>query len=187
MLLSFLAASSLFFSSRAHGKVRPIVRSSYSNSTVSPVLPGPECRTRHADQLTGCNECLVDSVGPVRPIPGHKPIALPWILRNPSRLQRLFSRQGTHRCHQGQCDWRSARYLLHEPRLVALTSPVITCNLNFTTGGPGDSGLRALNETGELLRAQVGGSYDIVSWDPRGVGSLSVYVPPRAAGRGSTD
>ncbi|KAI1791399.1 TAP-like protein-domain-containing protein [Ganoderma leucocontextum] len=41
-------------------------------------------------------------------------------------------------------------------------------------GGPGVSGLQALDETSELLRAQVGGSYDIVSWDPRGIGSLSV-------------
>ncbi|KAM5539524.1 hypothetical protein V8D89_006796 [Ganoderma adspersum] len=41
-------------------------------------------------------------------------------------------------------------------------------------GGPGVSGLQALDETSEILRAQVGGGYDIVSWDPRGVGTLSV-------------
>ncbi|PIL25656.1 hypothetical protein GSI_11406 [Ganoderma sinense ZZ0214-1] len=41
-------------------------------------------------------------------------------------------------------------------------------------GGPGVSGLQALDETSELLRAQVGGGYDIVSWDPRGVGTLTI-------------
>ena len=173
MLLSFLAASSLF-SSRAYGLAGPVMASSYSNATVSPLFPGPERGTWCSDQLAGCDECLVDSVGPVQPIPSHKPIALLWILRNPSRLRRLFSRQGTYRCHQGQCDWRSARYLLREPRSVSLTSPVAARKLNSTTGGPGVSGLQALDETSELLRAQVGGSYDIVSWDPRGVGSLSV-------------
>ena len=46
--------------------------------------------------------------------------------------------------------------------------------LTSTTGGPGVSGLEAIDETSEILRAQVGGGYDIVSWDPRGVGTLSV-------------
>ncbi len=53
-------------------------------------------------------------------------------------------------------------------------SPAAVCELNVITGGPGVPGLEALDETSELLRAQVGGSYDIVSWDPRGVGTLSV-------------
>ncbi|TBU24263.1 TAP-like protein-domain-containing protein [Dichomitus squalens] len=40
-------------------------------------------------------------------------------------------------------------------------------------GGPGVSGIEALSATSDLLLAQTGGLYDIVSWDPRGVGSLS--------------
>ena len=55
-----------------------------------------------------------------------------------------------------------------------LSPSTIDHELSSTTGGPGVSGLQALDETSDLLRAQVGGGYDIVSWDPRGVGTLSV-------------
>ncbi|RPD70207.1 alpha/beta-hydrolase [Lentinus tigrinus ALCF2SS1-7] len=41
-------------------------------------------------------------------------------------------------------------------------------------GGPGVSGVTDLNGTSALLLDQTGGYYDIVSWDPRGVGSLTV-------------
>ena len=44
------------------------------------------------------------------------------------------------------------------------------------TGGPGVSGVEALNSMGTLLLDQTGGYYDIVSWDPRGVGNLTVSV-----------
>ncbi|KAI0758742.1 TAP-like protein-domain-containing protein [Fomes fomentarius] len=40
-------------------------------------------------------------------------------------------------------------------------------------GGPGVSGSEALNATGPLLLDQTGGFYDVVSWDPRGVGALT--------------
>ena len=36
------------------------------------------------------------------------------------------------------------------------------------------SGLVELNSTVALLLNQTGGEYDIVSWDPRGVGALTV-------------
>ena len=55
-------------------------------------------------------------------------------------------------------------------------APVNVRELTSTTGGPGVSGLEALDETSEILHAQVGGGYDIVSWDPRGVGLLTEYV-----------
>ncbi|KAI9058622.1 alpha/beta-hydrolase [Trametes sanguinea] len=41
-------------------------------------------------------------------------------------------------------------------------------------GGPGGSGLDTLNTIGPELVALSGGRYDIVSWDPRGVGPLTV-------------
>ena len=44
-----------------------------------------------------------------------------------------------------------------------------------TLGGPGSSGLELLNELSAYLLTQTGGHYDIVSWDPRGVG-LSTYA-----------
>ncbi|RPD53038.1 alpha/beta-hydrolase [Lentinus tigrinus ALCF2SS1-6] len=37
-------------------------------------------------------------------------------------------------------------------------------------GGPGGSGLQALQTDAEALMNRTGGTYDIVSWDPRGVG-----------------
>ncbi|EIW56311.1 alpha/beta-hydrolase [Trametes versicolor FP-101664 SS1] len=40
-------------------------------------------------------------------------------------------------------------------------------------GGPGGSGLDTLNTLADLLSSLSGGLYDIVSWDPRGVGSLT--------------
>ncbi len=43
-------------------------------------------------------------------------------------------------------------------------------------GGPGASGLQDLGSTldASYLLNVTGGFYDIVSWDPRGVGALSV-------------
>ena len=38
-------------------------------------------------------------------------------------------------------------------------------------GGPGGSGLSTLNSSRELLLEYTGGHYDVVGWDPRGVGS----------------
>ncbi|KAI0689850.1 alpha/beta-hydrolase [Cerioporus squamosus] len=44
----------------------------------------------------------------------------------------------------------------------------------FNPGGPGGSGLEAVSETKELLLGVSGGVYDVVSWDPRGVGNLTI-------------
>ncbi|KAI0685531.1 Alpha/Beta hydrolase protein [Cerioporus squamosus] len=41
-------------------------------------------------------------------------------------------------------------------------------------GGPGVSGITDLNSTAALLLDQTGGYYDVVSWDPRGVGTVTV-------------
>ncbi|KAI0718813.1 hypothetical protein C8T65DRAFT_706716 [Cerioporus squamosus] len=46
-------------------------------------------------------------------------------------------------------------------------------SLLFNPGGPGGSGLGTLVENKELLLALTGGVYDVVSWDPRGVGNLT--------------
>ncbi|KAI1791401.1 alpha/beta-hydrolase [Ganoderma leucocontextum] len=44
----------------------------------------------------------------------------------------------------------------------------------FNPGGPGGSGLEALDADAEILLNLTGGLYDLVSWDPRGVGSLTI-------------
>ncbi|MFD9569382.1 alpha/beta hydrolase [Streptomyces sp. NPDC059982] len=38
-------------------------------------------------------------------------------------------------------------------------------------GGPGGSGVQRLTQKGEALRGQLGGAYDLVTFDPRGVGA----------------
>ncbi|WP_425508421.1 alpha/beta hydrolase [Streptomyces roseirectus] len=40
-------------------------------------------------------------------------------------------------------------------------------------GGPGGSGIRRLSQQGPALQRELGGSYDLVSFDPRGVGASS--------------
>ncbi|KAI0350508.1 alpha/beta-hydrolase [Trametes cingulata] len=47
-------------------------------------------------------------------------------------------------------------------------------SLFFNPGGPGGSGLATLNGTTQTLLALTGGMYDIISWDPRGVGPLTI-------------
>ena len=49
--------------------------------------------------------------------------------------------------------------------------------LRTLTGGPDISGIQSLSESSELLLGLSGGLYDIVSWDIRGTGSLSMYAP----------
>ena len=47
-----------------------------------------------------------------------------------------------------------------------------------TAGGPGDSGVAELGITvfKEILLQATGGVYDIIAWDPRGVGTLTTSV-----------
>ncbi|MEU3601658.1 alpha/beta hydrolase [Streptomyces sp. NPDC006798] len=45
--------------------------------------------------------------------------------------------------------------------------------LMVVPGGPGGSGLKRMNDRGTALRAQLGGTYDLVAYDPRGVGASS--------------
>ncbi|KAI0369591.1 alpha/beta-hydrolase [Pilatotrama ljubarskyi] len=44
----------------------------------------------------------------------------------------------------------------------------------FNPGGPGGSGIASLNAETQALLNLTGGNYDIVSWDPRGVGPLTI-------------
>ncbi|KAH9886641.1 alpha/beta-hydrolase [Cubamyces lactineus] len=46
--------------------------------------------------------------------------------------------------------------------------------LFINPGGPGESGLAALDSLGSTASSLAGGHYDIVSWDPRGVGPLTI-------------
>ncbi|KAJ8494840.1 hypothetical protein ONZ51_g2091 [Trametes cubensis] len=46
--------------------------------------------------------------------------------------------------------------------------------LFLNPGGPGASGLAALDQLGSTVLSLTGGHYDLVSWDPRGVGPLTI-------------
>jgi pimeloyl-ACP methyl ester carboxylesterase len=50
--------------------------------------------------------------------------------------------------------------------------------LTFAIGGPGGSGIGIIAEYGQNISALFEGTYDIVSWDPRGVGLFTMYVSP---------
>jgi len=57
-------------------------------------------------------------------------------------------------------------------RFLARSSPLI-----YSAGGPGGSGVQAIAQTGLPFHQALQGAYDIVSWDPRGVGhTLYVHV-----------
>jgi len=58
----------------------------------------------------------------------------------------------------------------HPLRFLARGSPLI-----YFTGGPGGSGLQAIAQIGLPFYEALRGAYDIVSWDPRGVG-YTLYV-----------
>ena len=48
----------------------------------------------------------------------------------------------------------------------------------FNPGGPGGSGVQSVSENKDQLLALTGGLYDVVGWDPRGVGlTESVFSP----------
>ena len=43
-------------------------------------------------------------------------------------------------------------------------------------GGPGGSGITLVSAIGQLINQQLDGTYDNVSWDPRGVGKYTLCV-----------
>jgi len=43
-------------------------------------------------------------------------------------------------------------------------------------GGPGGAGVGLIPGFGPFLSEQLGGTYDIISWDPRGVGKYTLCV-----------
>jgi len=59
----------------------------------------------------------------------------------------------------------------HPLRFLARSSPLIC----FMAGGPGGSGVQAIAQIGLPFYEALRGAYDIVSWDPRGVG-YTLYV-----------
>jgi pimeloyl-ACP methyl ester carboxylesterase len=48
--------------------------------------------------------------------------------------------------------------------------------VNF--GGPGDPGVSSLRQSGPLIRAATRGRFDVVSWDPRGLGQSTPILCP---------
>ncbi|KAI1642561.1 alpha/beta-hydrolase [Daldinia loculata] len=74
-------------------------------------------------------------------------------------------------------DWLSppedaqARVVLAVIRLRAVELDDYKGPLFFNPGGPGGSGVYALKDRGALLQAIAGKNYDIISFDPRGIGA----------------
>ena len=115
----------------------------------------------------------------MRPSPGVGSQYSMCLLQCSVGLSQQLSWLRTARYREGECDPRAARHSVHEPRYASPSlHPVLESSLikYLLTGGPGVSGVEALNSMSTLLLDQTGGYYDIVSWDPRGVGNLTVSV-----------
>ena len=56
----------------------------------------------------------------------------------------------------------------------AMRSEYLSCCCYL--GGPGVSGIDSLELFKQPLVSRTGGRYDIISWDPRGVGNRTTYV-----------
>ncbi|KAI0709173.1 alpha/beta-hydrolase, partial [Earliella scabrosa] len=80
-----------------------------------------------------------------------------------------------------ECGYLNVPLDYHKPKLGNARLAVVKANATgerrgtvfVNPGGPGGSGLALVNSNKNLLLQITGGMYDIVSWDPRGVGSLT--------------
>ena len=133
------------------------------------------CRQYSLIFVAGQN-CRLDIM---RPVPWVGPEHSLCLRQCSVRLSQQLSWHRTTRYREGECDPRAARHSVHEPRYASPSLyPVLEGSLieYLLTGGPGVSGVEALNSMSTLLLDQTGGYYDIVSWDPRGVGNLTMSV-----------
>ena len=54
---------------------------------------------------------------------------------------------------------------------------ILTHRCSIVTGGPGGSGLTAVSELAPIFNEDLQGAFDVISWDPRGVGqTLCVHA-----------
>jgi len=76
---------------------------------------------------------------------------------------------------------RVSPYVPIQVRLLSFSRMHVLSPLTHPTGGPGESGVNfTLTGASQLLNRLTGGHYDIVSWDPRGVGlNVSFHLPHR--------
>ncbi|KAI0709175.1 alpha/beta-hydrolase [Earliella scabrosa] len=81
-----------------------------------------------------------------------------------------------------ECGFLDVPLDYHNPKLGIARLAIVKANATgerrgtvlLNPGGPGGSGLDAVSSSKDLLLQITGGIYDIVSWDPRGVGSLTI-------------
>ncbi|KAK7750156.1 hypothetical protein SLS62_007907 [Diatrype stigma] len=125
-----------------------------------------------------------------------------WSSIKPSRTLRW------HACYDGayECarldvplDWQDprddARVVLAISKLRATAAGTdYRGAVFFNPGGPGGSGIWALQDRGAQLQAIIGRNHDVISWDPRGVGASTPRVDcwstdalPRKEGEGGGD
>ena|SRR5258708_4054739 len=63
--------------------------------------------------------------------------------------------------------------LFVNPGTISAGSTITLLHREFV-GGPGGSGIEFMNVFGDLASKETQGQYDIVSWDPRGVGTYTL-------------
>lgn len=89
-----------------------------------------------------------------------------------------------HRCYEDryECarlelpmDWQdpasAGRVVIALARLPAKSLTDYMGSMFFNPGGPGGSGIWALQDHGDLIQEIVGDNYDIITFDPRGIGA----------------
>ncbi|MET8503445.1 alpha/beta hydrolase [Streptomyces sp. NPDC004787] len=116
------------------------------------------------------------------PAPGtHGPAALAWSSCGPAGLGQECA---TLRVPLDYADPRGPQVDLAVSRIRASGPGTRRGTLLVVAGGPGSSGVQRLSAKGAALKEQLGGAYDLVAFDPRGVGgSVKAHCGLDAADR----
>ena len=101
-----------------------------------------------------------------------------WLSRGSDGLPRLRRWQGTLGGRKVCCNCIPESWdALCQPGWVDVRFD-ITLPQHSVIGGPGVSGVEIVAQYAQNVSTIFQGTYDLISWDPRGVGLFTLYVYP---------